>query len=290
MRSIRRSTLRRRTSYAVAAVALAMTTTLSGAPAAQADDGDLHPDPFAYCPVGVVTNPGTGATTATCIASVGRGGTFKLGSTVVTLTEGVNVQGGLGITPTGSAFVLANDGMTLSGPDQDVPGGVLGVAQLEGLLPGVTDIKAIVHLAGTPTFKLGANLEMGLPVYVELKNNLLGKTCTIGTPDAPFTLHLTSGTTTPPQGVAPITGANGTVTAPDLGVTVLELKGQRLVDNTFAVPGATGCGPLGLLNGLVNAKSGLPAAPGVSEAQLDGNAFIVGAAQVDQVTGYLPGM
>ncbi len=199
MRSIRRSTLRRRTSYAVAAVALAMTTTLSGAPAAQADDGDLHPDPFAYCPVGVVTNPGTGATTATCIASVGRGGTFKLGSTVVTLTEGVNVQGGLGITPTGSAFVLANDGMTLSGPDQDVPGGVLGVAQLEGLLPGVTDIKAIVHLAGTPTFKLGANLEMGLPVYVELKNNLLGKTCTIGTPDAPFTLHLTSGTTTPPQ-------------------------------------------------------------------------------------------
>ncbi|KQY54429.1 MULTISPECIES: hypothetical protein [unclassified Nocardioides] len=289
MRSIRHTMLRRRTSYAVAAAALAMTS-LSGTPTAQADDGDLHPDPFAYCPVGVVTNPDTGATTSTCIASVGRGGTFKLGSTVVTLTEGVNVQGGLGITPTGPAFVLANDGMTLSGPDQNVPGGVLGVAQLEGLLPGITDIKAVVHLAGTPTFKLGANLRMDLPVYVELKNNLLGPHCTIGAPDAPFVLHLTSGTTTPPEGVEPITGANGTVTAPDLGVTVLELKGQRLVDNTFAVPAATGCGPLGLLNGAVNAKSHLPAAAGVSEARLDGNAFIVGASQVDQVTGYVPGM
>lgn len=290
MRSIRRTAKHRRTPYAAAAAVLALAATLLAPTAAQADDDDLHPAPFEYCPKGVVTNPETGASTTTCISSVGHGGTFRLGSTTVTLTDGVNLQGGLGMGPDGSTFVLANGGMTLTGPDQDVPGGVLGVAQLSGVLPGLTDIKAVVRLAGTPDFKIAANLQMTLPVYVQLKNNLLGPHCTIGTPEQPFTLHLTAGTTTPPEGVEPLTGRNGTITQPQLGTNVLEFKDQLLVDNTFAVPGATGCGPLGLLNSVVNAKSGLPSAPGISQAQLEGNAFIVAAAQVDEVTGYQPGM
>lgn len=253
-------------------------------------DGETWPAPFTHCPVGVVTNPETGATTSTCIAAVGRAGTFKLGKTVVTLGPGTDLQGGLGSTPDGPGFILANDGHTLSGPDQSVPGGVLGIASIQDLLPGVTDIAAEVRLVGTPEFVLAANVRITLPIQVRLKNGLLGNSCVIGTPETPIVLQLTSGTTTPPEGVEPMTGFNGTVAQPALGASVLEFVGQTVVDNTFAVPGATGCGPLGLLNGTVNGKSGLPAAPGESHASLMSNTFAVSAADAPNVSGYVPGM
>jgi hypothetical protein len=272
------------------ALALAATS-LTAAPApAGADDADLWPAPFEYCPAGVVSNPETGGTTTTCVAAVGYGGTFKLGKTVVTLTDGVNFQGGLGPVPGGFGFVLANDGMTLSGPDQSVPGGVLGIALIENLLPGITDIKAEVRLVGQPDFRLGQDLSLTLPVQVRLKNLLLGPKCAIGSAEDPITLRLTTGTTTPPEGVEPITGTPGQITAPPLGTTVLEFVGQTIVDNTFAVPRAHGCGALGILNRIVDLKAGLPAAPGVSHASLVTNTFVVAAADVDKVSGYVPGM
>jgi len=273
----------------LAVLALAISSLAAAPPPATA--AETWPAPFEYCPVGVVSNPETGGTTSTCLASVGRGGSFKLGKTVVTLTEGVNLQGGLGPVPTGGfGFVLANDGMTLSGPDQSVPGGVLGIALIQDLLPGVTNIKAEVRLVGQPEFRLATHLELTLPVQVRLKNLLLGPSCAIGSADDPITLHLTTGTTTPPPGVEPMTGTPGPIVQPPLNATVLEFVGQNLVDNTFAVPRAHGCGALGLLNRVVDLKAGLPAAPGVSHASLVTNTFVVSAEEVDQVSGYEPGM
>jgi len=271
-------------------ITLALTATALSAVPAPASAEDLWPAPFTHCPAGVVSNPGTGATTSTCVASVGSGGTFKLGKTLVTLKPGVTLQGGLGSRPEGFGFVQANDGRTLSGPDQSVPGGVLGVAIIQDLLPGVTNIAAEVRLVGKPELVLGAALNVTLPVQVRLKNVLLGPRCVIGTAENPITLHLTTGTTQPPEGVEPMTGTGGTVTQPPMGANVLEFVGQTLVDNTFAVPGAQGCGALGLLNKVVNLKSGLPAAPGVSHAVLVTNTFAVAAADVGDVTGYVPGM
>lgn len=272
----------------LAAVAVGLGPVATAPTAAAADTP--WPAPFTHCPVGVVTNPDTGATVTTCIAAVGKGGTFQLGKTTVTLTPGTNLQGGLGLGPSGSVFVPALDGMTLTGPAQSVPGGVLGVTGLENLLPGVTDIGAVVKLVGQPGFRLGRNIDITLPVQVQLENPLLGPACVIGTPADPVVLHLTTGTTTPPAGVEPITGTPGTIAQPPLGVNVLEFVGQTVVDNNFAVPAATGCGVLGLLNGVVNARSGLPAAPGASAATLVSNSFIVAASQVGDVTGYTPGM
>ena len=262
---------------------------LSAAPSPASAD-ELWPAPFTHCPAGVVTNPGTGATTSTCVSSVGSGGTFKLGKTVVTLKPGVTLQGGLGSRPEGFGFVPANGGMTLSGPDQSVPGGVLGVALIQDLLPGVTSIAAEVRLVGEAELVLGSALNVTLPVQVRLKNALLGPRCVIGSAENPITLHLTTGTTSPPEGVEPMTGTGGTVTQPPLGANVLEFVGQTLVDNTFAVPGAQGCGALGILNKVVNLKSGIPAAPGASHAQLVTNTFAVAAADVGDVNGYVPGM
>lgn len=276
--------MRKLLTTALASVGLAAVTSI--APAA-ADT--TWPAPFTYCPVGVVTDPASGATTTTCITSVGFGGTFKLGKTVVTLKPGTNLQGGLGLRDGGLAFIPANDGMTLTGPDQDVPGGILGIAKIQNLIPGVTNIGAAVELVGTPDFSLGANIDITLPVQVHLKNHLLGPHCTIGSAAHPIVLHLTTGTTAPPAGTAPMTGAIGAIEEPALGAPAIEFKGQTVVDNTFAVPGATGCGG-NLLNKVVNQKAGVPAAAGVSTATLVNNSFIVAASDVANVTGYYPGM
>jgi hypothetical protein len=263
--------------------------TLGLAPAASAEDAPW-PAPFSSCPVGVVTNPDTGAKVTTCIAAVGKGGSFRLGTSTVTLTPGTNLQGGLGVGPSGAMMVPALDGMTLTGPAQSVPGGLLGVQGLENLLPGVTDIGAVVTLVGEPGFELGRDIHITLPVQVQLKNPLLGPDCAIGSAEDPIVLHLTTGTTTPPEGVEPLTGTPGTLTQPPLGASVLEFVGQTVVDNTFAVPAASGCGLLNLLDPIVNARSGLPAAPGVSSATLVTNSFLVAADDVGNVSGYTPDM
>jgi hypothetical protein len=246
------------------------------------------PAPFTYCPVDYVSPEGNPLNT--CLAAVGTGGTFKLGSTVVTLTPGTTLQGGLGSINGALGLVPAVDGMTLAGPAQSVPGGLLGVAHLEGLLPGVTDIKAQVELVGTPNFVLAQDIQITLPVVVRLQNALLGPNCMIGSAAHPIDLHLTTGMTSPPAGVEPISGAPGMIVQPPLGAPVLEFKGQTVVDNTFAVPGATGCGALGLLNSVVNAKSKLPSPAGTNVASLVSNSFLVAASQVDEVSGYVPGM
>jgi hypothetical protein len=268
---------------ALAGTTIAMATALI-APPANAAVG--HPAPFTDCPTSSTSS--TGKPVVTCIAAVGLGGEFKLGKTTVTLTPGTDLQGGLALGPNGTEFIEADNGNTLSGPDQDVPGGLLGIAHIEGLLPGITDIKAEVRLVGQPGFALGRDVQITLPVQVRLKNILLGSNCAIGTPADPIELHLTTGTSTAPEGVTPLQGKTGTITEPDLGTNVLEFAGQEVVDNGFAVPAATGCGllGLGLLDGAVNSRSGLPAAAGVSEARLVTNTFIVAAADVDDVTGY----
>lgn len=271
-------------------ITLFVVAILALVPAGAAGATPDTPAPFTYCPVDYVSP--AGHPLSTCVTAVGTGGTFTLGTTTVTLTPGTTFQGGLGSADPGLAFIPAVDGMTLAGPAQSVPGGLLGIAHLENLLPGITDIKAVVELVGAPGFSLGQNIDITLPVRVRLVNPLLGKQCAIGSAANPIDLHLTTGTTSPPAGVDPITGAPGTISTPPLGdgASVLEFTGQTVVDNTFAVPGATGCGALGLLDSVVNARSKLPAAAGTSVASLVSNSFLVAASQVDQVSGYVPGM
>lgn len=267
------SRLRRIVATGIAATAAVLG--LAVAPPAAAAPATTPPAPFTYCPVGW-TSP-TGKPLATCLASIGTGGTFRLGKTTVTLSPGTTLQGGLGVGDDGITFVPATEGMTLSAPAQSVPGGVLGIAHLENLIPGVTDIQALVQLAGTPNFSLGQDIHITLPITVRLKNALLGPKCTIGTAANPIVLHLTTGTTTPPDGVDPVTGTPGTISSTD---GVLKFAGQTVVDNTFAVPAASNCGALGLLNKVVDAKSGLPAAPGKSLAKLVSDTSLVAASQV----------
>ncbi|MFZ4669283.1 MAG: PKD domain-containing protein, partial [Microthrixaceae bacterium] len=91
-----------------------------------------------------------------------------------------------------------------------------------------------------------------------------GASCSIGTSAAPIDINvLTTGTTSPPSPATPISGfpylSNGTF---------------RMVNNSFAVPGATGCaaliGTADGINGVINSQVGLPSAAGNNSATLDG--------------------
>jgi hypothetical protein len=147
------------------------------------------------------------------------------------------------------------------------------------LVPGlglpVLSVTATPQLAGTPTFSLdnlanrsGAALKLPLDVLLRNRLGLLGSTCTIGTSKAPIKLNLTDGRTKPPAPNKPIRGQLKSLTADGNGVVT---AGVKLVDNSFSVPGASGCGVLdGLVNidQLVDSQKGLPSAAGTNTAIL----------------------
>ena len=109
-----------------------------------------------------------------------------------------------------------------------------------------------------------------LPIKVHLINRILGNNCYVGfRSSSPITLHLTTGTTSPPPPNKPITGKE-----PESGFEpareIFYQKNGTYVDNSFAAPGVNGCTltlfgfiPISI-NGIVEAASGLPAKAGTN--------------------------
>lgn len=226
-----------------------------------------------------------------CIFSETNGGSFTMGSKTVPLKNPVILQGGLENTAKGQVFVGAEDGQTLSKTPQPVPGGLLGVTAPswwpkflrdlfnETINNGLTGVTATVELAA-PASQIGLStlnviLEEGtalsLPVKIKLSNSFLGSNCYVGSNSSPIVLNFTTGTTSPPAPNKPIKGSAGELTGNEAG-TLLTLSGGRFVNNSFAAPGANGCGGLlsFLIDPFVNSIVGLPAAGGTNTAILEG--------------------
>ena len=87
------------------------------------------------------------------------------------------------------------------------------------------------------------------------ENPLFGSSCYIGSNTNPVKLELTSGTS------GALKGKAGEESDRAEG-GMLVIKNTTLVDSGFAAPAATGCGPFGLLDSLINSKLGLPATTG----------------------------
>ena len=82
--------------------------------------------------------------------------------------------------------------------------------------------------------------------------------------------NLTTGSTTPPAGTAPIHGKGGTFTFLE-EAQILKITGTELVDNGWSAPGATGCGGFLLellVNPIINSTVGVPSAAGKNVAVL----------------------
>ena len=243
-----------------------------------------------------------------CIVAKTESGEFVIGTTKtkVPIEKTITLQGGFEEEVPAEfrmPFVEAADGNTLSKTPQNVPGGLLGLVDCKEITneyergfceyileKGLLGVTATTELAlPTPPASLSsiflseASLEepilyeaygipaLGLPVKVKLNNPLLGESCYIGSSTEPIVLKLTTGTTKPPPPNTPITGKIGEISSRAEG-GILVIKNNSLVDNSFAVPGANGCGGAysSVVDPLVDAKLGLPAAAGNNTAILNG--------------------
>lgn len=279
---------------AAALVALALPVAPASA-APHNPTGDFAP--FADCPL-------NNASANFCIRADTSAGFLTTGQKTVPVVKPVVLQGGLNLNlETGAAtFIGAEDGNTLTKAAQPVPGGLLGVTAptwwpliLQNLFNetinnGFTGVTATLELAGSASsIKVNTgnliNSEgtaLSMPVKVKLDNPFLGSSCYIGSNSSPFTLNLTTGTTSPPAPNKPITGKLGNITTTG-GGEIINFSPQKLVDNSFAVPGANGCGGFlfsWAVDPFVNSIVGIPSAAGTNTAVLEGKLALVAAAAV----------
>jgi len=259
-------------------------------PASQAVASSHHPTgeyaQFAECPL---SHPAL----VFCNFAETNGGFFTIGKKTVPLKNPVILQGGLETDEeeTEVIFVGAENGDTLSKTPQTVPGGLLGVEApkwwplfLQNLFnetinKGLTGVTATVELAApasaikvSPSNLLSEEgVALGLPVKIKLSNSFLGNNCYIGSNAKPVVIDFTTGETSPPPPNKPIHGSAGSVTVNEAG-TIITLSGGSFVNNSFAAPGASGCGGLFsfFIDPFVNSLVGLPSAAGTNTAILEG--------------------
>jgi hypothetical protein len=245
---------------------------------------------FANCPY-------TNAKAIKCLYSVTNSGEVVLGSKKVPIVNPVTLQGayaepveekeGAEFYP----FLAATNGITLSKTPQPVPGGLAGIVNCKAISEpflrfsceltfenGLTGLNSTLELAKPATDirisennlagEIGTALQM--PVKFRLENPFLGSNCYVGSSSNPIIWKLTTGTTKPPAPNTPITGTGGEGEFLE-GFKILKLNNAKLVDNSWAAPGVSGCGGFLvelLLNPIINAASGLPAAAGRNTAIL----------------------
>ena len=295
MTRLRAKILRRRPlTLAAMAIMVPLTAMMIASPAFAEPKGIFKI--FNECPTEVPGN-------ALCSFAQTTSGEFAIGSTKVPINQTITLQGGAVSTGKLNEYFLlpAKDGNSLSKTALNVPGGLLNIinceeikgsgffetlernackAIFENKTTGVTATTELVANMSNPAIlNLGAlGLQKGtaltLPVRVHLKNPLLGEGCYVGSEAHPIQLHLTTGTTEPPEPNKPIKGSAGSFSEEEeKGFSITVSTGNSLVDNSFSVPVAEGCGGFFsfLIDPLVDSKLGLPSAAGHNTAILTGS-------------------
>lgn len=224
--------------------------------------------PFIHCPL---------STAALCVVANTTGGEFVIGSKTLPLSKPILLQGGLGENSYGAQpLIAAVEAPTLALVPEEVPGGLAGIGGIGGEVTATAEIAGPVSsvIINRDDLVLHKGAAVTLPVKVKLTNEYLGDNCYIGSAAEPIVLHLTSGTTDPPAGVEPITGSLTPLEGGAKG-KITKIKTTKLVDNTFPVPAASGCGPTELLYPVVDevldADIGLPAEAGKNTAIMTGS-------------------
>jgi hypothetical protein len=220
-----------------------------------------------------------------CIDWTWSGGTLQIGTKAIPIVNPITLQGSYVAE---MQFLGATNGDTLSKTPQPVPGGLVGVTAPiswpewlqeefnEQINEGFTGVNATVELTGPTSGLTNATLStenlifeegaaLRLPVKIHLENAILGSNCYFGSNSEPIQLNLTTGTS------GALKGALGEIMFNE-AFTLIDLTGNRLVDGTFAVPNANGCG--GVLSTyydpLVDSLFGTPAEVGENHAVLEG--------------------
>jgi hypothetical protein len=215
-----------------------------------------------------------------CIVSVTNSGEVKMGKKTVPIEKAVTLQGGFSKQNAEtkiSTFFGATNGITLSKVSQNVPGGLAGVVPEKGtnwlveklikffFENKLTGLGSTLELAKPATeiqvseFNLSRKegVALKMPVMVHLENPFLGSKCYVGSSTSPIIWKLTSGATSPPAPNKTIEGSFGMASFQEEGL-ILHITENKLVDNAWSAPQATGCGGLlaFLVNPIVNSQLG----------------------------------
>jgi hypothetical protein len=238
---------------------------------------------FAQCPL---KNPAV----SLCFYATSDGGEFNIGTKKVPINKTITLQGGSIVNEETGAetFVGATNGETLSKTPLSVPGGLFGIKAPtwwptflqewfnKQINEGLTGVTATAELVGNPGISrtnllFEEGIALSLPTRIKLSNVILGNECYIGSKSSPVTFQFTTGTTNPPKPNLPIKGAAGELEF-NSSFTLVTIKNNKLVDNSFAAPGVEGCGGIFsfFVDGLVNEILGVPAAAGHNTAILEG--------------------
>jgi len=227
------------------------------------------PSEFNLCPTSFVQP--AGASFLLCSHSETTGGEIAIGNSVVPINDNPDTvdfgaypksrEGLLGP----EAIVTPTNGQVFGGPAQVVPGALLGLtgilAPLSRPLDPVNQVTSSIELAGpitaatvvdptaTKAFFCAAGPQnacfgasskstvLRVPIKVHLHNLLLGPNCYVGSNANPIALNLQQTPTSAPQ--CRSGGPSG---------NVIIVTGVEVADDTFTIPGATGCGLLGTLD------------------------------------------
>jgi hypothetical protein len=270
------------------------------APSSAAVTGD--PSEFDLCPTSFVPPNGE---SLLCSHSETTGGQLTIGNSTVSISNnpdtvdfGTYSNSGLGILGV-AVIVTPTNGMVFGGPAQVVPGGLLGLtgelAPLSKPLDPINQVTSSIELAGpitpntvvdptaTKAFFCGTGplfscldgpspaSVITVPVKVHLHNPVLGPNCYIGSNANPIVLNLQETANS-----APVTSGAG---------NALIVTGVEVEDNTFAVPGANGCGLFGILDPILDLKVGLPSPSGKNSALIDEDGELEAADFVCQARG-----
>jgi hypothetical protein len=231
---------------------------------------------FAGCP-----DATEAPTISTCFRAEIKGGHFQMGNKDVPITNTITLSGGY--STSGAEFKASPKG-GLTPVRQKVPGGVVGLTGLTFLFElfgsEALTLYAVTEAAGLPGPPLADPLSLPIRVHLENPSGLLGSKCYVGSFTEPIKLNLTWGTTSPPAPNKPITGKEPTF-GPGGAPGITKATGANYVDNSFAAPGANGCGlvlfgfiPVNI-DGLVDLASGLPAKAGTNATEQTTDAELV---------------
>jgi hypothetical protein len=217
--------------------------------------------PFSRCPVddpAMLASDGI-STVVFCLGSNSTHGSITIG-TLTTTTGSTNLQVGMLLDQSTSEFTVVGSptGALVADPAQ-IPNTPVGA------------VTAVTESAGLPSnFNLFAGIQTGVPIItlsikIHLENPALGPSCFIGSDQDPILLNPANTDLSnaksiggffsfDPTGVPDLVGADGSL------LTTGGIQG----DDTFAVPGAQGCGPNGdgSLDAVVNTVVGLPSPAG----------------------------
>lgn len=227
---------------AVMTAPTAAATTLDNIPGAE--HCDTEGDPQGAC-VGVAIN----------------GGTFDNNGFQLPVKEGDMVLS-VGFPADGSTFTSTDtENFGVYAKPMTVPGGVLGVDLPFDNLFGLAAVTAEVQAVAVPVMHdeiFDFNIDM--PVRMKLNNAFLGDNCYLGSAESPVTFEL--------RGVrgGALDPVYNVVGGPDYPEGTLQVTNVHTAAKDFALPGATGCGPFGALNPIVNWRAKTPATTGTSLA------------------------